>query len=315
MTNISDIQHNNNTQEINVVTKNVMQWTFLGITMASFIIYLYIMAAMLSIYFTSAVARQEVRYVLFGHMLIADLVYLLLSLFLFFASFYPSTYPAPFCYIFVLGTSSTLKIAPYNLAIMSLERYIAICFPLRHEELCTLQRAQLAFAIIWAIGILPNISDIIILILSTDKLFYSQNVICSRTSFLVTPVQNTIRIVAHATTFSMVGLIIIFTYTKIMLVAFRVDLRKSSAAKAGTTVMLHAIQLLLCMVAYSYSIFETLLRDYVSVLPMVNFCFFMCLPRFISPIIYGIRDELFRKRIKNVLCCRCQKQYRKQAVS
>ncbi|XP_068121962.1 odorant receptor 131-2-like [Hyperolius riggenbachi] len=306
MTNISDILQNN-TQAASANSRTFMQLTFIGITLAGFIIYFYIMAVLLSIYFTSSLARQEVRYVLFAHMLIADLVYLLFSLFSFLTSIYRTPFLASFCYVIVFVCSTSEKIAPYNLAIMSLERYIAICFPLRHEEFCTLQKTRLAITIIWTIGLLPNFSDTIILILLTDKLFFSRYVICSRASFFVTAVQNTIRIVAHATTFSMVGLIIIFTYIKIMLVAFRVDLRKSSAAKAGTTVMLHAIQLLLCMMAYSSNIIEILLRDYVAVLPIINFCFFMCFPRFISPIIYGIRDKLFRKRINRVLFCSCQK--------
>ncbi|XP_068121961.1 odorant receptor 131-2-like [Hyperolius riggenbachi] len=306
MTNISDILQNN-TQAASANSRTFMQSTFMGITLAGFIIYLYIMAVLLSIYFTSSLARQEVRYVLFAHMLISDLVYLQFSLFTFLTAYYPTPLPASFCYVTVFVCSTSAKIAPYNLAIMSLERYIAICFPLRHKEFCTLQKTRLAITIIWTIGLLPNLSDTIILILSTDTLFFSRNVYCTRISFVFTSVQNTIRIVAHATTFSMVGLIIIFTYTKIMLVAFRIDLRKSSAAKAGTTVMLHAIQLLLCMIAYSYSIFEILLRDYVAVLPIINFCFFMCLPRFISPVIYGIRDELFRKRINHAFFCSCQK--------
>ncbi|XP_018425197.1 PREDICTED: olfactory receptor 52A1-like [Nanorana parkeri] len=308
MTNISAIQRNI-TQVAGISSLEIMRLTLLGITLTSFILFSYVMAVMLSVCFTSTVARQEVRYILFTHMLVTDLVYLLLSLFLFLAFFYPTKYPAPFCYIMVFVTSTSLKITPYNLAIMSLERYVAICFPLRHREICTLHRMGIAIAIIWVIALLPNVADFFVLILSVQKTFFSQNVvlICSRSSFIVTSVQNTIRLASHASTFSLVGLIIIFTYIKIMLVAFKVDSGKSSASKAGRTVMLHAIQLLLCMMAFSYSIFEIILKDYISLLPIINFCFFMCLPRFISPFIYGIRDKLFRKQIQKFIFCGFQK--------
>ncbi|KAM5180527.1 odorant receptor 131-2-like [Mantella aurantiaca] len=303
MTNTSDIQRNI-TQAASMSNLEIIRLTLLGITLTSFVFFSYLMAVMLSVCFISTVARQEVRYVLFAHLLVNDSVYLFLSLFLFLIYCYPTKYPASFCYIIIFITSTSLKITPYNLAIMSLERYVAICFPLRHKEICTIHRMGIAIAIIWAIGLLPNIADFFVLIFSVQKTFFSQNMICIRSSFILASVQDTIRLASHASTFSLVGLIIIFTYIKIMVVALRVGSGKSSASKAGRTVMLHALQLLLCMMAYSYSIFEILLKGYITLLPFINFCFFMCLPRFLSPFIYGIRDELLRKQMKKYsLCC------------
>ncbi|XP_072254280.1 odorant receptor 131-2-like, partial [Pyxicephalus adspersus] len=253
MTNISVIQRNT-TQVASSNNLEIMNLALMGITLASFVFFSYFMAVMLSVYFTSNVARQEVRYVLFAHMLVNDAVYLFISLLLFLMVTYPNKFPVPICYIMVFVTSTTMKITPYNLAIMSLERYFAICFPLRYKEICTLHRMGIAIGIIWVIGVLPNIADFFVLILSMEKTFLHQSVICSRSSFIVVAsVQNNIRLVSHASTFSLVGFIIIFTYIKIMMVAFKVDSGKSSASKAGRTVMLHAFQLLLCMMAYSYS--------------------------------------------------------------
>ncbi|XP_040195235.1 odorant receptor 131-2-like [Rana temporaria] len=307
MTNISDLQRNT-TQVVGLSNFEIVRLILLSITLTNFVIFSYFMAIMLSVGFTNAIARQEVRYILFTHMLFNDSVYLFFSMFLFLTSYFSTKYPAPFCYIFIIVSSTSLKITPYNLAIMSLERYIAICFPLRHSEICTLQRMGIAIAITWAIGILPNVADVFVLTLTVEKTFFARIVICSRSSFIVASVQDTIRLVSHASTFSLVGLIIILTYIKIMLVAFKVDSRKSSASKAGRTVMLHAIQLLLCMMAYSYSIVETIFKDYINLLPIINFCFFMCLPRFLSPFIYGIRDELFRKQIKKFTVCYLKKK-------
>ncbi|KAM5180528.1 odorant receptor 131-2-like [Mantella aurantiaca] len=262
---------------------------------------------MLSVYFTSTVARQEVRYILFAHMLINDSVYLFISIFLFVASSYPTKYPSSFCYVLSIVSSTCLKITPYNLAIMSLERYVAICFPLRYREICTLSRVGIAIAIIWAIGLLPNIADLFVLTFTVEKTFFAQNVMCNRASFIVTSVQDTIRLASHTSTFSLVGIIIIFTYIKIMVVAFRAGSGKSSASKAGRTVLLHAFQLLLCMMAYIYRIVEIIFKDYFNLVSIINFCFFMYLPRIFSPFIYGIRDELFRKQIKKCTLCGFQK--------
>ncbi|XP_077307081.1 odorant receptor 131-2-like [Lithobates pipiens] len=302
MTNISDIQRNI-TQVAGTSSVDIMRYTLLGITLASFVFFSYFVAVMLSVGFTSTVARQEIRYILFTHMLVNDSVYLLLTLFMLLTNLFPSKYPAPFCYIMVFMTSTTLKITPYNLAIMSLERYFAICFPLRHKEICTLHRMGIAIATIWAIGLLPNIADCFVLITSVEQRFFSQDMLCSRTVFIVISVQNTIRLASHASTFSLVGLIIIFTYIKITLVAFRIDSNKSSTSKARRTVMLHALQLLLCMMTYSYSIIDILLKGYNTLLPIINFCFFTCLPRFLGLFIYGVRDKLFRKQFKKCTFC------------
>lgn len=306
MTNITD-PHQNTTQMVNKSNLEIIKETLLVITLCSFVVFFYVMLVMLTIFYTSPSAREQVRYVLFAHMLITDLVYLFLSLFLFLVSFYPVTFPVSFCYIVITVSSTSLKVTPYNLAIMSLERYVAICFPLRHGEFCTLQRTTIAIGVIWAIGFIPNFVDFIVLSSSVDRSFFLLQVKCVRKALRFTAVQNTIRDFVYITTFSLVGLIIIFTYIRIMTVALKVGSGKASAAKAGKTVMLHALQLMLCMTAFSYTLLEMVLKDYVSLLPFINFCFFMCLPRFLSPFIYGIKDEFFRRHMKRFVFCKTQK--------
>ncbi|KAM9319783.1 odorant receptor 131-2-like [Gastrophryne carolinensis] len=265
-----------------------------------FSIFLFFMAAMLTTFFTSQVARETARYILFAHMLINDTVYLALGLFLF---YFPNTLPVPFCYLIVTISSVSLKVTPYNLAVMSLERYIAILLPLRHGEFCTIQRTCLMILLIWTIGLIPNVVDFIIMCLSVDKSFFLLYVQCHRGAFIINPVQDSIRVFVNAFTFSMVGLIIILTYIRIMMVAMKITLGRAFATKAGKTVMLHAIQLLLCMTAFSYGIIELFIKNNTVLLAVINFCFFMCLPRFLSPMIYGIRDELFRSVLGKYLCC------------
>ncbi|KAM3936222.1 odorant receptor 131-2-like [Leptodactylus fuscus] len=306
MTNVTDSQQTV-IQMVNKSNLEIFKQVLLVITICSFVVFLYIMGVMLAIYFTSSTAREQVRYVLFAHMLITDLIYLLSSLFLFLASFFPVTFPVPFCYIIIIVSSTSMKITPYNLAVMSLERYIAICFPLRHNEFCTFHRTMISIGIIWAIGLIPNVVDFIVLCIYADRGFFSLYLICSRTYFRIYAAQNMIRDIVYISTFSLVGLIIVSTYIRIMMVALKVGSGKDSAVKAGKIVMLHAFQLILCMTAFSYTLLEMLVKDYVSLLPFFNFCFFMCLPRFISPFIYGIKDEFFRKNMRRFLLCRAKK--------
>ncbi|XP_063813031.1 odorant receptor 131-2-like [Pseudophryne corroboree] len=276
----------------------------ISLMLSCFCLFIFFMAIILWAFFSTSHMEEEPRYILFVHMLINDAVYLVLGLFVFFVTAYVIYFPVPVCYILVMVTSTSFKVTPYTLAVMCLERYVAICFPLRHAEVCTRQKSYLAIAMIWIIGLIPNVADFIILCSSVKQDFFYHYCLCVRSEFVLTEAQNTIRSLVHATTFSLVGLIIVFTYIKIMLVAVKLDSGKASASKAGRTVIMHACQLLLCMTAFTYTLTEAYLRKYLYMLPVINFFFFMCLPRFISPLIYGIRDEVFSKYLKRFVLCK-----------
>ncbi|XP_073525064.1 odorant receptor 131-2-like [Phyllobates terribilis] len=272
-------------------------------TFLCFFFFLYFIAVMLSIFFRSPSARESARYVLFAHMLINDTMYLALGIFLFVFYFYPVTFPVPFCYLLVIMSSTTLKVTPFNLAAMSLERYIAICYPLRHGEFCTVHRCGIAILVMWTTVLIPHIVDVIILIFSVETSYFLLYLKCGRINLGFTPAQEIIRVFSNAFTFSLAGLIIIFTYAKIMMVAMKINSGKASASKAGKTIILHAFQLLLCMTSLTYRIVEMQFLDNIILLAVINFCFFMCLPRLISPLIYGIRDELFSSNMKKHFLC------------
>ncbi|KAM9319782.1 odorant receptor 131-2-like [Gastrophryne carolinensis] len=263
-------------------------------------IFLLFMAAMLTTFFTKQVARETARYILFAHMLINDTVYLALGLFLF---FFPNTLPVPLCYLIVMITTGSMRVTPYNLAVMSLERYIAILFPLQHGEFCTVQRTCLMILLMWTIGLIPNVVDFIIMSLSVDRRFFLMYVRCNWAVFVIHPLQDTLRVFDITLVFAFVALTIIFTYIRIMMVAMKITLGSPFASKAGKTVILHAIQLILCSGAYGGILLEIIKLNNPVLLAVLNFCLFMCLPRFISPLIYGIRDELFRGVFSKYLYC------------
>ncbi|XP_069828961.1 odorant receptor 131-2-like [Dendropsophus ebraccatus] len=298
----------NTTKESSQLSKNmeVLRITVFVPTFLFFFFFLYFIIAMLNTFFKSPRAQESARYVLFAHMLINDTVYLTLTLLLTVLALYSITFSVPFCYLLVTVSSTSLKVTPYNLAAMSLERYIAICFPLRHGEFCTLRRTYIAIVVIWAIGLIPNFADLIVLG-AVDSGIFLLHLKCTRTSLRFTEMQNLIRDFVYISTFSLVGLIIIFTYTRITMVAMKLGSGKASAVKAGKTVLLHAVQLIICMTPFANTLLEMLLKDYSIVLPIINFCFFMCLPRFLSPFIYGIKDEYFQKHMKRYVICKSRK--------
>ncbi|XP_053553005.1 odorant receptor 131-2-like [Bombina bombina] len=281
----------------NLIALIVKLGSFL-VLISCFLIFLHAITIILRVYFTTAHVREDSRYVLFIHMIINDTLYLSLGMWLYIAAMYIVLTPVPICYIIFTLSTSTFRITPYNLAAMSLERYVAICFPLRHPQICTTRKTSLVIAIIWLVALIPNVADFIALNLFVEKNYYSFNIVCTRVVITKTEVQNSIRLFSLIISFTIVGLIIIFTYVKVILVARKIGSDKSSAMKASKTIVLHAFQLLLCMFSFSSSLTETYLAKYLIYINLFNFLLFMCLPRFLSPLIYGFKDAVFKKHLR-----------------
>ncbi|XP_075053752.1 odorant receptor 131-2-like [Mixophyes fleayi] len=277
----------------------IVRGTVLTIILLSFCIFLYFTTIMLHVFFTDPHVRENARYVLFAHMLMNDALLLYVSVFLFIAFMYVVYIPVPICYAFVTISACTFRITPYNLAVMSLERYFAICYPLRHAEFCTVQRSLTAIVIMWILGLFPQLLDFIAMCFSMQSSFFSISLKCHWSTFVMNKVQSILRTFTIVSSFTMVALVILYTYVNVMLVARKIGPGKS-AFRAQRTVLLHAFQLVLCMTSFTSTFTEVYLKEYFYFIDITNFFVFLCIPRFISPLIYGVRDEAFRKYMRKM---------------
>ncbi|XP_075053753.1 odorant receptor 131-2-like [Mixophyes fleayi] len=298
--------NNSTTQEpiYNSKIHEILRMSLMAFMLFCFFIFFYLFVVILHVFFTNPHVREIARYVLFVHMLINDVIYLVVSFLLILFIMFSKHLPVLLCYIFYFIAIVCFRITPYNLALMCLERYVAIFFPLSHAELCTVQRSNAAIAVIWIIGIIPEVVELIVLNLLVEKNFFFLNVVCNRQSLTVSPAQNTMRSFTLIISFTVVAGIILFTYIKVMTAARQLGSSKSSALRAGKTVMLHAFQLLLCMTSFTSLFTETYVRDDLKIFPIINYCVYMFIPRFVSPLIYGMRDKVFRKYIRICSCKR-----------
>ncbi|XP_075190116.1 odorant receptor 131-2-like [Anomaloglossus baeobatrachus] len=269
---------------------------------STFCLYLPSVIVILCVSFTTAHIRENVRYLLFSHMLISDSLLLSLCFTLFIVALYIVFMPVKYCLILTIMTASTTLITPYNLALMSLERYIAVCFPLRHGEICTIRRCKVAIMGMWVIGTFPVLIEFICFCYFIDPRFFSFQMLCIWKYLQIYKFQTTIRFLTFSLSFSSVLVTILYTYIRVMLVARKIGSKKSSASKAAKTVLLHGFQLLLCLCSYSSTFTENFFNNaYMNMAP-INFFLFMCLPLYISPFIYGIRDKTIRKSVRKLIC-------------
>ncbi|KAK2827230.1 hypothetical protein Q7C36_018156 [Tachysurus vachellii] len=289
-----------------VLTEGLVARACFAILMSLFFIYLN--ALMVYTLWSKPVFKETPRYILFNHMLFNDSIQLFVTTLLYILSFAYLKLVMAACAFLVFISSTTFRNAPLNLALMSLERYVAINFPLRHAEIATQKKTYIAIGIIWCMSMIQFIIDLLYVLLSDPK-FFSSQIFCSRERLFIKQWQVDAFQGVNMFYFVSVSVIILFTYIRILITARSISTNKASALKAHKTVLLHIIQLGLCLTSFLYSSIEraaamtsTSSSLFVD-LRYLNYLFVLILPRCLSPLIYGLRDDAVRPLFIYYFCC------------
>ncbi|XP_029106940.1 odorant receptor 131-2-like [Scleropages formosus] len=267
------------------------------LVVATYSIFIYLNCVMFVAVRSKTAFRETSRYILFAHILFNDILHLVTSMVLYiFNALYLEIIQA-FCSLLALISTSTFTNEPLNLAVMSLERYIAVCFPLRHGELSTPERTFLALVVIWVLGTANMLTDILTVVF-VEPSFFLHSGLCIREQLMKKSWQRNKEVAFSVLFFTLVAGVLLYTYVSITLEARSVSTDRSSAQKAMRTVLLHAAQLCLSLMTFLYTIFEVLMMslplDVFAQLRFVNYMVVLLLPRCLSPLIYGLRDQSFQ---------------------
>ncbi|XP_060791108.1 odorant receptor 131-2-like [Neoarius graeffei] len=268
-------------------------------TLLMSLFFTYLNGIMVYTLWSKPVFKETPRYILFNHMLFNDsILHLATSLLYIFGVVYLRLFMTA-CAFLVFLSVTTYYNAPLNLALMSLERYVAINFPLRHAEIVTKKRIYIAIGVIWLMGLMYFIIDLLYVVVIKPKFLTSQ-IFCTKEKLFIKQWQVDVYKAFNAFFFVSVSVIILFTYVRILITSRSVSSNKGSAAKAHKTVLLHLIQLGLCLTSFLYGIIEgavAMVSTNSSVfmdLRFLIYVFVLLLPRYLSPLIYGLRDDAVR---------------------
>ncbi|KAL2094747.1 hypothetical protein ACEWY4_009466 [Coilia grayii] len=275
------------------------------------LLFIYINSIMFHTLLSKPVFRELPRYILFAHMLCNDTILLMMVSLLYLLSLYLQRVPRAVCALIILIAATTVRISALNLGVMSLERYVAICFPLRHSEMASKKMTGVLIATMWLLGCLSPVIDIIYTLIKNPASF-GADMFCTYEAFFKASWQIVVFDGIHGFYFVSVTVIIIFTYVSVVVAARSATADKESATKAQRTVLLHFGQLVLCLNSLLYETIERAMAKVSSSrlfmdLRYMNYLFVLILPRCLSPLIYGLRDNAVRPLFLYYVRCGSQK--------
>ncbi|XP_035389876.1 odorant receptor 131-2-like [Electrophorus electricus] len=259
--------------------------------------FIYIDVLMLVTFSRKQAFRTETRYILFAHTLLVDLIFLLLTDFVVLISYSDVQMPMVFCIPVCMLMEMVTICTPMIITAMCVERYVAICMPLRHSALSTSSKTHTAILIIWTVSAVKPLMDVIILAWTVSQAYLSQLTHCYYEILIPDTWQHYMRGFLCIVSFIIIFLVELFCYVMIMLAARAASVDKKSAAKGLRTVSMHMLQLTLCTMEVICPYIEAVVIEidiqvYLSV-RFFNFVTFSVIARAVSPLVYGIRDEKF----------------------
>lgn len=261
-------------------------------------IFLYVNFLMIFTFFQKEAFRTNTRYILFAHTLICDCTFLIFTDMLLLLIVARIVMPTGLC-IITCALLVNLNVAtPLTLTAMSMERYVAICMPLRHAELSTPQRAIHAILVIQALCSVQMVVMLLSLFAVMPLSFYSSSLVCSLVMMHTYAWQKNLNDVLMQIYFFLMALVICFSYIKIMAVARAASGEdRKSVNKGMRTVLLHALQLVLSLIQLWCPFVETAVLkskpELFETIRYFDYIMFILAPRCLVPLVYGLRDESF----------------------
>ncbi|XP_041734949.1 olfactory receptor 11A1-like [Coregonus clupeaformis] len=215
-----------------------------------------------------------------------------------------------YCYLQIFCMYTYISIEFSNLAVMSYDRYLAICYPLQYNVIMTPNRVCILVCVIWLypfVTITTALSLTIRLQLCgnvIDKVYCDNYLVvklaCSTSDTTVNNIYGLCVIVLSVvvTLFTIMS-----SYIKILTICLKYSI--NARQKAFSTCIPHLASMLNftfgCFLTLLQSRFDRPMRNVPTVLhTILSVYFLMCQPLF-NPIMYGVRMAKIRQAFKNIL--------------
>uniref|UniRef100_A0A8D2ZX29 G-protein coupled receptors family 1 profile domain-containing protein n=1 Tax=Scophthalmus maximus TaxID=52904 RepID=A0A8D2ZX29_SCOMX len=218
------------------------------------------------------------------------------------------TVAAPLCFLQIFCVYTYGSVQFTNLAVMSYDRYVAVCRPLQYNSHLTLHNVALLIAVVWfppfvAVFVTTALTSSLRLCGNVINKVYCDNHSVVKLSCHEATVNNVYELLAASPTVCLPVTVIFFSYIKILKVCFSGS--NQTRQKAVGTCSPHLASLL----NFSFGVcFEVLQSRGAALQALRNMLAaeLLVVPPLINPIIYGINLHQIRTRILQNLGLRAE---------
>ncbi|CAL8352794.1 unnamed protein product [Lota lota] len=259
-------------------------------------IFLYLNCLLLATFFKKDYFRKSMRYIFFAYTLMSDCLYLMGTDVLLLLSFYQIVMQIWLCVLLLIVVTAYTFVFPLTLTLMTLERYVAICMPMQHGDLCTPRQALHCILIINAISTIPISISLSIYLASVPLSMFTEDRVCTVEMLIIHRWQSHYWSAITQLYFVIMFVIVVFCYVQITKAARKASGEtKQSSGKGLRTVLLHGFQLLLCLTRLWCPLVEAAIMQHNMLLFIkvryANYIVFTLAPRCLSSLVYGLRDR------------------------
>ncbi|XP_062288578.1 odorant receptor 131-2-like [Scomber scombrus] len=297
------------------ITVGLQYQGLLGIVMFSILtsvpccVFLFINGTMLFTLRSKPVFRETSRYILLYNLLFADTVQMAHSQLMYILAVCRLRLIYPVCGFLIMIASLANNISPLTLVVMSLERYVAVCYPLRHATIITIRNTEAAITVVWGFSSLHILAQVLLLsnVPFEDPQSLQMKDFCGKESMLLDPISDYYDKAFTCFLFVSAGVAVTCNYIGVIIAARSASTDQDSARKSRNTLLLHLVQLGLSLSSTIHNpllvaVSKVLDRIVIVRIQIVLYVCIIILPRCLSALIYGIRDQTIRPVLVYHLC-------------
>ncbi|XP_068441888.1 olfactory receptor 4B13-like [Clinocottus analis] len=216
------------------------------------------------------------------------------------------TVSPPFCFLQIYCVYTYGNIELVNLAVMSYDRYLAICLPLQYNTLMTYEKVATLIAVMWLLIFLENGCTLILIVPlqlcgNIINKVYCDNYSVVKLACYDTSVNNVYGLFVSAFAIFCPLILIFYSYMRILRVCFSGC--KQTRQKAVSTCTPHLASLINFSFGACFEIIQSrfnmngvpnILRIFVSL-------YFLTCPPLFNPLMYGLNLSKIRVSCKNLI--------------